>query len=147
MIRCIKIFSFFLESKVNCIGSIFLQHETWAEPPLPQPSLSPPPCDVSPRYQLSPSFRGFKPDECKPEMNRQYYEKFGEPNELDLGFTEPCSVLLTPRKRKRLWSYILIHRSHIKHVVTSYHTFTSTGNKCLDASFYLSPLHYRQQPQ
>ena len=104
MIRCIKIFSFFLESKVNCIGSIFLQHETWAEPPLPQPSLSPPPCDVSPRYQLSPSFRGFKPDECKPEMNRQYEtddEKFGEPNELDLGFTEPCSVLLTPRKRKR----------------------------------------------
>ena len=36
-------------------------------------------------------------------MNRQYEtddEKFGEPNELDLGFTEPCSVLLTPRKRK-----------------------------------------------
>ena len=26
----------------------------------------------------------------------------GEPNELDIGFTEPFSVLLTPRKRKRL---------------------------------------------
>ena len=71
----------------------------------PSPEPSPPPCDVSPRYQTSPSFRGFKPEECKPEMNRQYEtddEEFGEPNELDLGFTEPCSVLLTPRKRKRL---------------------------------------------
>ena len=37
-------------------------------------------------------------------MNRQYdtdEEEFGKPNELDLGFREPCSVLLTPRKRKR----------------------------------------------
>ena len=87
------------------MGTIFLQHETWAEPPLPHPSLSPPPCDVSPRYQLLSSFRGFKPDECKPEMYRQYEtddEEFGKPNELDLGFTEPCSVLLTPRKMKIL---------------------------------------------
>ena len=63
------------------------------------------PCDVSPRYQLSPSLRGFRPDECKPEMNRQYEtddEDLGEPNELDLGFREPHSILLTPRKRKRL---------------------------------------------
>ena len=30
-------------------------------------------------------------------------EQFGELNELDRAFREPCSVLLTPRKRKRLW--------------------------------------------
>ena len=56
--------------------------------------------------KLQRSFRGFKPDECKPEMNRQYEsddEEFAEPNELlDLGFTEPCSVLLTQRKRKKM---------------------------------------------
>ena len=51
----------------------------------------------------SPPFRGFGPDECKP--NRRYgtdEEEFGEPNELDIGFNEPFSFLLTPRKRKRL---------------------------------------------
>ena len=54
---------------------------------------------------MSPSFNEFKPDECKPQLNCQYdtdEEEFGEPNELDLGFREPCSDLLTPRKRKRL---------------------------------------------
>ena len=28
--------------------------------------------------------------------------EFGEPKELKIGFTEPYSVLLTPRKRERL---------------------------------------------
>ena len=54
------------------------------------------------KYQLrSPIFRGFGPDECKP--NRHYEtDEVGEPNEFDIGFTEPFSVLLTPRKRKTL---------------------------------------------
>ena len=45
-----------------------------------------------PRYLRSPSFRGYKPDECKPQLNGQYdtdEEEFGEPNELDIGFREP----------------------------------------------------------
>ena len=49
---------------------------------------------------MSPSFDGFKPDECKPHLNRQYdtdEEEFGESNELDIGFRQPCSVLLTPK--------------------------------------------------
>ena len=32
----------------------------------------------------------------------EFEEEFGAPNELDLGFRDPCSVLLTPRKRKPL---------------------------------------------
>ena len=50
---------------------------------------------------MSPSFYGFKPVECKPQLNCQYdtdREDFGESNELDLGFREPQ----TPRKRKIL---------------------------------------------
>ena len=73
--------------------------------------LSPPFRGFKPHKQTSPQpsplppFRGFKPDECKPEMNQQYdtdEEEFKEPNELEIAFTEPYSVLLTPRKRKRL---------------------------------------------
>ena len=43
-------------------------------------------------------------------MNRQYEtddEEFGEPNELDLGFTEQCSVLLTPRKKEKIVIHLI----------------------------------------
>ena len=53
---------------------------------------------------------GFKREDImkqnQSQLNRQYdtdEEEFGELNELDPAFREPsCSVLLTPRKRKRL---------------------------------------------
>ena len=38
-------------------------------------------------------------------------EEFWEPSELDIGFTEPFGVLLTPRKRKRLWFLLIQYKS------------------------------------
>ena len=46
-------------------------------------------------------------------MNRQYDtddEEFGVSNELDLGYTEPYSVLLTPKKEEK----IVIHLIFLK---------------------------------
>ena len=65
-----------------------------------------PPRDRSPRYNLegpqTSSFRGWTEEECRPDMTRTSLLEEDEFEDLNLGFTEPFSVLVTPSKRKRL---------------------------------------------
>ena len=68
-----------------------------------------PPRDKSPSYPPpSPTapFKGWTPAQMAPERTRTHYstdeEEFGEVRELERGYWEPPSCIITPTKRKRL---------------------------------------------